>query len=293
MEGREEHLLLSGDRPQADGHLHHDPEEPLGAREQGKQIEPRRIERRPPEGEQFPFHGNDGHGEEVVNGEAILQAVDAPGVLRDVPADGAGDLGGGIRGVEQAIGRGGLGNREVAHAGLEPGRLPGGIDLEDLAELREHEEHPGFVGQRAPGEPGPGAPGHHGDPLAVAIAQHALHLIHRRREHGNEGQLAQGRKAIALKGAQGFRRGDNLQARHGAGQGLCQGGAIHRRSLAIQGSLSLGFWAPGQGQGHLQRLDTIICKLALTLVFAYILRTRAGIGLNVSRPPLRSMRPQA
>ena len=38
--------------------------------------------------------------------------------------------------------------------------------------------------------------------------------------------------ALDLLRAQGFRLGDNLTAGHGAGQGFCQGGAIHRRSLA-------------------------------------------------------------
>ena len=91
------------------------PSEPITS---GEQVEPGRIERLAAEFDDLAVDGHAAHAQHVVHGEAVLQAVHAAGVLGDVAADGAGDLRRRVRRVVQAVGRGGLGDREVAHAGL-------------------------------------------------------------------------------------------------------------------------------------------------------------------------------
>ena len=57
----------------------------------------------------------------VVGGDAVLEAVRPAGVLRHVAADGAGGLARRIGHVVEAVGRHGLGEPGVHHAGLEHG----------------------------------------------------------------------------------------------------------------------------------------------------------------------------
>ena len=57
--------------------------------------------------------------DDVIGGDAVLEAVRPAGVLGDVAADGAGRLAGGIGDVVQAVRRDRLGEPRVHHAGLE------------------------------------------------------------------------------------------------------------------------------------------------------------------------------
>ncbi len=69
--------------------------------------------------------------------QAVFQTVHPAGVFRHVAADGAGDLRGGIGRVIQAVRGGGLGDFQVADAGLQAGYAGYRIDLYDLAQASE------------------------------------------------------------------------------------------------------------------------------------------------------------
>ena len=48
--------------------------------------------------------GDQPHAEQVVDGDAVFQAMRAAGIHRDIAADGAGELRGRIGRVEEAVG---------------------------------------------------------------------------------------------------------------------------------------------------------------------------------------------
>ena len=56
--------------------------------------------------------------EHIVGGEAVFEAMHAAGILRDIAADGAGDLRGGIGRVIEALVLHRLGDGEIGDAGL-------------------------------------------------------------------------------------------------------------------------------------------------------------------------------
>ena len=81
------------------------------------------------------------HAQHVVQRQPVLQAVHAAGVLGHVAADGAGDLAGRVGRVVQAVRRGGLADRQVAHAALHDRGAADRVDLEDLVELGQRQRH--------------------------------------------------------------------------------------------------------------------------------------------------------
>jgi hypothetical protein len=141
------------------------------------------------------------HAQHVVHGEPVLQAMHAAGVLGHIAADGAGDLARRIGRVVQAEGRGGLADREVAHARLHDRRARVRIELDDAVELRQRQQHAGLVRQRAAGKPGAGAARHHRRAELVARAQHLHHLRFGLRQRHHHRHLSVQRQAVALVGA--------------------------------------------------------------------------------------------
>ena len=142
-------------RQQPDGDLHHHAEQPFGAGEQRQQVEAGAVQGAGPQAQALAFQGHDVHLQQVVHGQAVLQAMHAAGVLRDIAADGAGDLRGRVRCVVQTMRGSGLGDRQVAHARLDPGETTQRIDLEDPPETRHHQQHAVLQRQRAAGQPVP------------------------------------------------------------------------------------------------------------------------------------------
>src|SRR5690606_30805099 len=91
--------------------------------------------------------------ENIVGGKAVFQAVNAAGVLRDVAADGAGDLRGRVRRVIEAFMLHRLGDAQVGDTRLRDHNTVGIVDLEDAVELAHHEqdrilERQGAAGKR-------------------------------------------------------------------------------------------------------------------------------------------------
>ena len=94
---------------------------------------------------------HDDRCEHVVDGEAVLQAVRAAGVLGDVAADRAHLLARRIRRVEVPVGGHRLRHLEVRHAGLDDDPLGVEIDLEHAVHPRERDHDPLGDRQRAAG----------------------------------------------------------------------------------------------------------------------------------------------
>ena len=88
--------------------LGRDAERALGADEDAEQIVARRVERLAAELDQLAVGQHDLEAEHVVDGEAVLEAVRAAGVLGDVAADRADLLARRIGRVVEAVRRDGL-----------------------------------------------------------------------------------------------------------------------------------------------------------------------------------------
>ena len=83
-----------------------------------EQVEARGVERFGTERQTLAVDRQDLDLQDVVHGQAVFQAMHAARVLRHVAADRAGDLRRRIGRVVEAVRRGGLRDREIAHAGL-------------------------------------------------------------------------------------------------------------------------------------------------------------------------------
>jgi len=94
--------------------------------------------------------------------------MDPSRVLGHVAADGTGDLGGGIGGIEEAMERRGLGNLRIANTRFHRGCPVNRVDMQNAIEPREGQQYPFGMGQRAAREPGAGTAGHDRHAQAVA-----------------------------------------------------------------------------------------------------------------------------
>ena len=119
-------------RPQRQGRLGDDAEGALRADEQPGQVVAGDALDRAPAGAQHPPVGEDDlQAEHVVGGDAVLDAAQAAGVLREVAADRAPVVAGGVRRIEQPGPGDGVPQRLVHHARLDDGEPVGRGDLED------------------------------------------------------------------------------------------------------------------------------------------------------------------
>ena len=198
VEGRQQHLGHLRLGQQLDRHLGDDAKHALGAGEQRQQVETRCIQGIAAEGHELAFDGEDVDLEQVMHGQAVLQAVHATGIFGDVAADGAGDLRGRVGGVIQVEGRGGLGDRQVAHAGLHAGEAAFAVDLENLVEARHHQQDALLQRQCAAGQTGTGAARHHRYATGMAELEQLLHLLDALWQYHQHGCGAIGGEAIAL-----------------------------------------------------------------------------------------------
>ncbi len=122
---------------QLDGHFGDDRKHAFAADQHGQQIQTGRIGRERAEFDDFALHGDGAHAQHVVHRQTVFEAVNAAGILRDVATDRAGNLRRRVRRVIQAVRRGGLGDGQIAHAGLDRGGSRVRIDFHDLTETRE------------------------------------------------------------------------------------------------------------------------------------------------------------
>jgi hypothetical protein len=151
VEAGHQQLHALGQRHETDRHLDDDTQHALGPGHERQQRQARRLAERRTDREDLAIAGREADFEQVVDREAVLQAVHAAGVLRDVAADRAGDLRRGVGRVEESVRLRRFRNREVGHARLHARETPRRIDLENSIEFREHEEQAAFHRQCAAG----------------------------------------------------------------------------------------------------------------------------------------------
>ena len=133
-----------------------DTQRPLRADESAEQVVAGRI-RRPsaPDVRHRAVRQHDLRAHDVVRREAVLQAMDAAGVLGQVAADGGDDLAGRVRGVVVALVGDLLAHPHVDDARLDHDALVRDVYLKDLAHPGEYYQDPGFHRQGPAGEAGP------------------------------------------------------------------------------------------------------------------------------------------
>ena len=163
-----------------------------------------------------------------MHGQAVLQAVHATGIFGDVAADGAGDLRGRVGGVIQVEGRGGLGDRQVAHAGLHAGEAAFAVDLENLVEARHHQQDALLQRQCAAGQTGTGAARHHRHATGMAEFEQLLHLLDALGQHYQHRGGAIGGQAIALIRLEVFLGVQDVEVGQALAQLRQQGGLVDR-----------------------------------------------------------------
>ncbi|MNP10469.1 hypothetical protein D3C76_1026220 [compost metagenome] len=207
---------------QLDRDLGDHPEQAFGAGEQCQQIETGGVEGVGAQAQMLAIDREDVDLEHVVHGQAVLQAMHATGIFRDVAADGTGNLRGRIRRVIQAERCRRLGNRQIAHARLNPRGTGGGVDAQDVVEARHHQQHAFLKGQRTAGQTGAGATGDDGDVQLMTDAQYPLHFVDVPGQHHQHRRGAIGRQSVAFVGPEFLLLMQDFQARQAALQGLQQ-----------------------------------------------------------------------
>ena len=158
-----------------DAHRHFgdDAEQPLRAGDDADQVVAAGVEMLAAEPEHLAGHQHHFEAEDVVGGHAVFQAMHAAGILRDVAADGAGDLRRGVGRVVEGLVLDRLADGEIGDARLDHGDAVGEVDLADAVELAHAEQHAVDQRQRPAGQRGARPARHHPDAVVVAIAQHA------------------------------------------------------------------------------------------------------------------------
>ena len=102
-EGSQHETGMARHRQQLDRHLQDDAEQSLRPRHHRQEIVARGVGRIGSDGQQFTVHGRHLEAQDVMDSQAVFQAMHATGILRHVAADGAGDLRAWIRSIVQAV----------------------------------------------------------------------------------------------------------------------------------------------------------------------------------------------
>ena len=218
-------------------HFCDDTQQALGAGHDAQKIVALGVEMLASEANHFAGHQHHLDAQQVVGGEAVLQAMHAARILRDVAADRAGDLRAGIGRVIKALMLDRLGDAEVGDAGLHAGAAVGVVDLEHTVELAKAQQDGIAHRHRAARERRAGAARHDLDLIVLAVAQDRRDLCHRLGQHHDQRHLAIGRERIALVGAHALQVVDHALAWDDGTQGsddlgpAGENGGIERRHL--------------------------------------------------------------
>src|SRR5215217_1440990 len=137
----------------------------------------------------------------VVRGKAVLQAVDAAGVLSQIAADGGDDLAGRIWGVVVALVGDLLAHPHVDDARLDYDALVRDVHLQNLAHPGEYDQNARLDRQGPTREAGSRAAGNKGNPLLVAELDYLLDVFAALREDDEVGDDTVVHQAVALVGA--------------------------------------------------------------------------------------------
>ena len=202
------HRLGHPDRPH--GHLGGDAERALAADERAEQVVARVLGRGAAEVHDLAVRQHDLRAHHVVDGEAVLEAVRAAGVLGDVAADAADLLRARVGRVRLVVRRGLPGHPQVDDAGLDDDALVVGPDVDDAAQPRQHEQHAVGHRQRAAGQPGAGPARHEGHAGRGARPDRRHHVVAGAGQHHHAGAHAEVGQPVALVRPQLRRVGEDL-----------------------------------------------------------------------------------
>src|SRR5712692_6771058 len=200
--------------------------------------------------------------EHVVDGEAVLQAVGPARVFREVAADRADLLAGGVGCVVPAAVGDGLRHVEVGDARLDDDAAARQVDVEDLVHARDGDDDALGDGHRPAGEPRPRAACDERNAVPVAGAEHRLHLVGRLREDDERRDDAISGQPVALVGLQLLGLGDDRPRR--------QRGLELALKCAVQGqechSTPMAVTLPTGVEVLAERDETILSTDALAFV---------------------------
>jgi hypothetical protein len=150
----------------------------------------------------------------VVDREAVLQAVRPAGVLREVAADRADLLAGGVGRVVVARADHRLRHLQVRHPGLDDDAFGLEVDPKDPGHPRETDHDALGNGEGPAREPGAGTAGDERDAGRVARPHDRLDLLRRLRQHDERRHDATAGQTVALVGAELLRLRDDRALRH-------------------------------------------------------------------------------
>ncbi len=241
--GGEHQVHRLGRGGQLDDDLGDDAERAFRAGERAEQVVAGRRARAVAEPGQLAGGRDDLQPEHVVDGEPVLEAVRAAGVLRDVPAYRADDLTGRVGRVEQPVRRGGLRHRQVRHAGLDDRAPRHRVDLKHAPHPRHHDQHALGVRHRAAGQAGAAAARHERHAGPRADPHDGGDLGRGLGQHDERGHGAVRGQPVALVGPQLKRVGEHVgraaDLPHGGGErhgprGAFDCGVGHRPSYGMR-----------------------------------------------------------
>ena len=162
------------------------------------------IHRLNAEADHLARHQHHLDSKDVVGGEAVLQAMHASGVFSHIAADGAGDLAGRIRCIEEPVSRRRLADGEVADTALQARGTGHRIDLKDPVEAREGQKDRITMRQGPTRKASSGSPGHHRHAKGMTGPEHRRDLALVTRQRDQKRRLLFEIQAVALVRRNGF-----------------------------------------------------------------------------------------
>ena len=170
------------------GDLGHDAEHSLRADDKREEIVARLIKMAAAEPDDLAGHQHHLAAQDIVGGEAVFETMHAARIFRDIAADRAGDLRGGIGRVIKALRLDRAGDREIGDARLDDREPVGEIELLDLIEFHHRKENAVRERQGAARQRGSGAARHHLHIVLVTIGEHGAHLRNAVWQNDDHGQ---------------------------------------------------------------------------------------------------------
>ena len=205
-------------------------ERAFGANEDASEIVAGSIERFSAEMNERAVGKNDFEADDVGGGEAVLQAMRAAGVFRDVASDAADGLRRRIGRVEIFVGLDAAGDVEIDDAGFDGNASVGNVHFENAVHASKAEDYPVFDWECAAAEAGAGTARDERKFFAVAETQDGLNLLGGGRKQDGAREDAKIREAIAFVGVAFFERRDET-AITDDGTKFVEDGGVHEGSL--------------------------------------------------------------
>ena len=209
VERGEQRLHRFGPAKNAHGDARDDRERAFRSDDEAEDIRAGRVHQRAVDAYELAVGHYGLDAEDVVSCEAVLQAMRAAGILRDVPADRADLLARRIRCVVEAVRSDLARDLEVGDARLDCDAAIRNVDVEDAIQTRKTNDQPAGNRQRTSRQPAPVATRHEWHVVAMTETHHLLHLFSGRRQDDSGRSVTEMRQPVTLIGQKFQRFGDN------------------------------------------------------------------------------------